>query len=101
MNRTHTKLRDDIGGEQLVDLDARHAGNGAAIFASATRLHARKAGTREAAFRILLQTALRRHGENERRAHGSVPISFSRSIHTAKPTAGIGATAPRRESSSS
>ncbi len=77
------------------------SGDRAAILARAARLDELEAGAREETFRILLQPAFRRHGEHERRAHDCVPISFRRSIHTAKPTAGIGAAAPRRESNSS
>ena len=101
MHRADAELRGDVRGGEIGDLDARHSGDGAAVFARAARLDELQARAREEAFRVLLQAALRRDGENERRAHGSVPIAFRRSIHTEKPTAGIGAAAPRRESNSS
>ena len=101
LHRTKAKLRGDVGGREVGDLDAGHPGDRTAVFARAARLDEVQAGAREEGFRILLQAALRRDGENEWRAHGSAPISFRRSIHTEKPTAGIGVVAPRRESNSS
>ena len=92
MHRALRELRGDVGGREIGDLDARQAGDRAAIVARAARLHELQAGAREERLGVLLQPALRRHRENERRAHAlAVPISVrgARSS-TAKPTAGIG-----------
>ena len=66
MHRALAELRGDFGGGQIGDLDAVEACDGAAIVAGAARLDEFEAGAGEEAFGVLLQPALRRHGENER-----------------------------------
>jgi hypothetical protein len=101
MHAALRQLRGDVGGREVGDLDAGHAGDRAAIFARAARLHQLEAGAREELLGIFLQPPLGRHREHERRAHDTLPIWVRRSIHTANPTAGIGSLAPSRVSSPS
>ncbi len=98
MDRALRQLRRDFRCGQISDLDAVDAGNGAAIIARAARLDEFEPRAREEGFGVLLQPAFRRHGEDERRAHGAPPHAASRSIQAAKPTAGIGSAAPSRVS---
>src|SRR3954453_1170125 len=101
MHCAEAELRRDVGGREIRDLNTRNVRDRAAIFARAARLHELEARTRKESLGILLQPPFRGHRQHEGRAHASAPIPFSRSIHTAKPTAGIGAAAPRRVSNSS
>ncbi len=91
------ELGGDLGGRQIGDLDAVEAGNGAAVIARAAGLDEFEPGPGEKVFRILLQPAFGRHGEDEWRIHDAPPAARS-SIDAAKPTAGIGAFAPSRVS---
>ena len=88
-------------GREISDLDAGQARDRAAIVARAARLDQRQAGAGEERLGVLLQPALGRHGDDERRAHAAPPPPATRSIQTAKPTAGIGVLLPSRVSNSS
>jgi len=85
----------------MADLDAGQVGDSAAIVAGAARLDQLQAGAAEERLGVFLQPALGRHGDDQWRAHDGPPPPATRSIHTAKPTAGIGDFAPSRLSSSS
>ena len=98
MHRALRQQLDDLGGREIGDLDARQVGDRAAIVARAARLDEFEAGAREERFRVLVQPALGRHGDDERRAHDAPRSAASRSIQTAKPTAGIGLALPSRVS---
>ena len=67
------ELRGDFGGREIGDLDAVEPGDGAAIVARAARLDQREAGAGEEGLGVLLQPALGRHGEDQRRAHAAPP----------------------------
>ena len=67
------KLRRDLGSREIGDLDAVEPGDGAAIVARAARLDQRQAGAREEGFGVLLQPALGRHGQHQRRTHAPPP----------------------------
>ena len=102
MDRARRELRGDFGGRQIRDLDAVEAGDRAAIIARAARLDESSPARAKKRFGVLLQPALGRHREDEAaRSCARLPRSASRSSQTAKPTAGIGAAAPSRVSSSS
>src|SRR5262245_53491100 len=102
MQRALPELRRDFRRRQVGDLNAGEAGNGAAIVASAARLHEFEPGAREERLGVLLQAAFRGNGEDEGRAHGVLPSpsahAASSSIEAAKPTAAIGSEAPSRVS---
>ena len=95
------QLDGDLRRGQIGDFHAGDAVERAAIFARAARLHQHQPGAAEERLRVLLQAALRGHREHERRRHGWPPIACRRSIQTANPTAGIGFSAPSRDSSAS
>ena len=99
MHRALRQQLDDLGGREIGHLDAGKVGDGAAIVARAARLDELEPGAREEGFRVLLQPALGRHRDDERRAHVPPRNAASRSIQTAKPTAGIalGAAEPREQ----
>ena len=78
----------DLGGRQIGDLHVRQIRDRAAIVANAARLDQRKPGAGEERLGVLLQAALGRHRDDERRAHAASPQAMTRSIQTAKPTAG-------------
>ena len=80
----------DLGGREIGHLDVRQVGDGAAIVARAARLDQLEPGALEERLGVLLQAALGRHRDHERRAHFPLRTAASRSIQTAKPTAGIG-----------
>ena len=67
MHGALAELLGDLGRRQIGHLDAVEARDGAAIVAGAARLDEFEPGAGEKAFGVLLQPALRRHGENERR----------------------------------
>ena len=101
MNGPLRHLRDDLGNRQVGDFDPGKPGQRAAILARAARLHQVEAGAGKEGVRVLLQAALGGDGEHQRSAHVALPIPASRSIHAAKPTAGIGVALPNRVSSPS
>src|SRR5579883_692855 len=97
MRQALGELRRDLRRRQEGNFDALEADDCAAIVAGAARLDELEARAREKAFGILLQTPLRRHCEDERRAlggHAPSPHAASTSMEAAKPTAAIGARAP-------
>ena len=95
------KLGRDLLRREIGDLDAGQVGDRAAIVARAARLDELQAGAGKERLGVFLKPALGRHGDDQRRAHAAPPLAATRSIQTAKPTAGIGASAPSRDSSSS
>ena len=102
MHGALAELLGDLGRGQISHFDAVEARDGAAIVAGAARLDEIKAGAGKKALGVLLQPALRRHGEEERGGvHAAPPHAVSSSIEAAKPTAGIGARAPSRDNSPS
>jgi hypothetical protein len=94
MGRALRELRGDFRRRQIRDLGAVETRDRAAIVARAARLHELQPRGAEQLLGLLLQAALGGHGENERAAHAKPPMAESRSIHTAKPTAGIGVVLP-------
>src|SRR5262249_51493870 len=98
MHRALRELLGDLRRRQIRDLDPGEAGDGAAIVARTARLDELQARACEEVFRVLLQAALGRHGDDEGRAHDAPPSAARRSIHTAKPTAGRALLAPSRAS---
>ena len=100
MHRALRQQVDDLGSREVRHLDAGKVGDRAAIVARPARLDQFEPGAREEDFRVLLQPALGGHGDDERRAHGLLRNAASRSIQTAKPTAGdrVGAAEPREQS---
>src|SRR5687767_6929116 len=101
MCRALRELRSNIRRGKIGDFHVLEAGDAAAVFPRAARFYEIKAGAREKRFGVFLQAAFRRHCEDEGTAHAALPLAASRSIQTAKPTAGIGAKAPSRVSSPS
>ncbi len=97
MHASLRKLQGNLVGRQIRDLDVGQLLDGAAVLAGAARLDQRQAGAREIGFGLLLQAALRRHGDDEGCAHRTPPARSSRSIQTEKPTAGIGVGLPSRD----
>ena len=100
MHRALRQQVGDLGGREVGDLDAGKVGDGAAIVARAARLDQLEPGAREEGFGVFLQPALGRHGDDERRRScARSRNAASRSIQTAKPTAGIalGAAEPREQ----
>ena len=75
--------------------------NAARFFSRAGLELIKPRGAREEDLRVLLQPAFGRHRDHERRAHATPRNAASRSIQTAKPTAGIGFALPSRASSPS
>ena len=70
MDRALRQRAGDLAGREIGDLDAGQSGDRAAIVARAARLDQRQAGAGEERLGVLLQPALGRHGDDERRAHG-------------------------------
>ena len=109
MHGAGRELLGDLGGRQERDLDAVEPRDGAAIVAHAARLDQFEPGAGEEALGVFLQPALGGHRENERRSwaphdalpRAPAPSAASRSIHTARPTAGTGRALPSRVSSAS
>ena len=104
MDRAARQLGGDLACRQIGDLDIIKRADGAAIVPRTAWLCQRKSGTREKGFRVFLQAAFGRNGENEWRRHGALrfkpPVTGSRlsllrvSTQTENPTAGIGFGAP-------
>jgi len=72
----HSALRQlpgDLGRRKIRHLDVLQPGDGAAIVARAARLDEWQPGTGEERFGVLLQAALGRHCNDERRAHAPLP----------------------------
>src|SRR5712691_1220533 len=101
MYRALRQQLDDLGGREVGHLDAGKVGDGAAVVAGAARLDQLEPGACEEGFRVFLQPALGRHGDDERRAHDRPRSAASRSIQTAKPTARLALALPSRVSSPS
>ena len=101
MRRALCELRGDIRRGKIGDFHIVEAGDAAAVFPRAARLDEAETGAREKGFGVFLQAAFRRHRKDKRTAHAALPLPASRSIQTAKPTAGIGTGAPSRVSSPS
>ena len=96
MDRALRQRVGDLAGRQIGDLDAGQVGDRAAIVAGAARLDQLQAGAGEERLGVFLQPALGRHGDDSGALMTAPPPPATRSIHTAKPTAGIGAFAPSR-----
>ena len=109
MRRAGGELADDLGRGDIGDLDARQAGDRAAIVARAAPLHELEPGAGEERRGAFLQPPLRGDGEDERafgavpegRRHQRSPPFASRSSEIAAPTAGMSSVAPRRRASPS
>src|SRR5215831_3997469 len=79
----------DLGRRQKGDLDAIKPRDRAAIVARPARLDELKPGAREEARGVFLQPSFRGYRNHEWHAHAAPPRAASRSIHAAKPTAGM------------
>ena len=66
MREALRELADDLRGREKRDFDAGQIGDGAAIVARAAALDEFQSGAGEERGGVLLQPALRGHGENER-----------------------------------
>src|SRR5687768_14971051 len=95
------ELRGTIRRGKIGNFHIPEAGDAAAVFPRPARLHEGWSRAGKKSFGVFLQAALRRHRKDKRTAHVARPWPASRSIQTAKPTAGIGTGAPSRVSSPS
>ena len=96
-----TALREglhDLGGGEIGHPDGGKIRDAAAIITRPARLEQREPRACEKRFRILLQPPFGRHSNDESFAHVSPWNVASRSIQTAKPTAGMGFALPSRVS---
>src|SRR5215469_2792094 len=95
----------DLGCRQQAHVDVGETRERGAVAARTRRLLHRKARIGEITLHLLLQAALRRHGEDEGRAHFA-PFAFwaaraasTRSVRITKPMAGMARLAPNCSSS--